>query len=296
MKITKMKKLLSLTTLLFTCFLAFAQKGQDTLKVNLGNTETDKVFMQKVTVSDSRNDRKVLLNDGNYAFKNNEQTIDISIKKGLIYGLVFVTNNHNKEKVTQYKIENSMVKEFTIYIDSLLCQKGHRDDEKAYYKEYYPDEKQTLKSEGWMSLDKNKYYGRGISKKYYENGTLSYISDRVTETYTEFYPNGNKKKKQGQNIYETYNEDGNLHNKQYTKNNIRYNDYYNKGKLNTRSYQDEEKNEVREYYQNGVFQKRAVEKKLNGEIRTLSYDKAGKLINNEPPYSGVSEVQENKNK
>lgn len=93
-----MKKLLSLTTLLFTCFLAFAQKGQDTLKVNLGNTETDKVFMQKVTVSDSGNDRKVLLNDGNYAFKNNEQTIDISIKKGLIYGLVFVTNNHRKRK------------------------------------------------------------------------------------------------------------------------------------------------------------------------------------------------------
>jgi len=164
------------------------------LKVNLGNTETDKVFIQKVIVSDSRNDKKVLLKYGNCAFKNNGQTIDISIKKSLIYGLVFVKNNHKKEKVTQYKIENSMVKEFTIYMNSLLCQTGHRDDEKAYYKEYYPEGKQTLKTEGWMSLDKNKYYGRGISKKYYENGTLSYISDRVTETYTNFYPNGNKKR------------------------------------------------------------------------------------------------------
>lgn len=164
------------------------------MKVNLGNTETDKVFIQKVIVSDSRNDKKVLLKYGNCAFKNNGQTIDISIKKSLIYGLVFVKNNHKKEKVTQYKIENSMVKEFTIYMNSLLCQTGHRDDEKAYYKEYYPEGKQTLKTEGWMSLDKNKYYGRGISKKYYENGTLSYISDRVTETYTNFYPNGNKKR------------------------------------------------------------------------------------------------------
>lgn len=289
-----MKKLLSLATLLFFWLLAFAQKGQDTWKVNIGNTETDKVFAQKVTVSDSRNDKKVLLSDGNYFFKNDEQTIDISMKKGLIYGLVFVTNN--QKKVTQYKIENSMVKEFTIYKDSQLHQAGHRDDKKGYVKEYYPDGKQTLKNEAWMSLDKSKYYGRGITKSYYENGALSNISDRVTETYIKFYLNGNKKQKQGPDIYETYDEDGNLNNKQYTKNHIRYNEYYNKGKLNTRFYQDKEGNEVTEYYHNGIFQKKSIGKKLNGETRILSYDKAGKLISNESQYSGPSKVTENKNK
>ncbi|MDR6734998.1 hypothetical protein [Sphingobacterium sp. 2149] len=48
----------------------------------------------------------------------------------------------------------------------------------------------------------------------------------VTGTFTEFYANGNEKKKQSPAIYETFNEDGTYDNSQYTKNNIRYDDYF----------------------------------------------------------------------
>ncbi len=49
--------------------------------------------------------------------------------------------------------------------------------------------------DSWISLDKNKHYGIGGSKLYAENGILTDTADDVAQTYTMFYPNGNKKQK-----------------------------------------------------------------------------------------------------
>lgn len=141
-----------------------------------------------------------------------------------------------------------------MYNGSDLALDVRRDKEKAYFKSYYPNK--ALKSEGWVSLDKNKHFGRGISKQYSENGTLTGIENDITVSYTAFYPNGNKKEVTGVNLFESYNEDGTPENKQYTKNNVRYDDYYYKGKLSTSSYKNKQGNDVKDYYENGQIQKK----------------------------------------
>ncbi|MDR2271035.1 MAG: hypothetical protein LBF27_09040 [Sphingobacterium sp.] len=268
-------KLLTLLTLIAN--LTFAQVSS-TLNVRLGNL--DKLFLQKVSIIDTQTKKSVVLKDGTYAFKHGNQNADIFIKNGLINGNVSILKGEEK---SEYKIENSQAKTFTVYTGGFLSLEGHRDAEKAYYKEYYLDPEQRLKSEGWMSLNKNKHYGIGISKRYYEDGTIAHIADRVTETFTDFYPNGNKKKKQGHNIYETFKEDGSVYNRQYTKNNIRYDDYYYEGKLSTRSYR-EGASEIEEYYQNGVLHKKE-STQANGQVRVFTYDKAGKLISDQKSRS-----------
>jgi len=264
-------KLLTLLTLIAN--LTFAQVPS-ALSVKLGSL--DKLFLRNVSIIDTQTKKSVVLKDGTYAFKHDNQNADIFIKNGLINGKVFIVKGEEK---SEYKIENSQAKTFTVYKGGFLYLEGHRDAEKAYYKEYYLDTEQRLKSEGWMSLNKNKHYGIGISKRYYEDGTIAHIANRVTETFTDFYPNGNKKKKQGYNIYETFNEDGSFYNRQYTKNNIRYDDYYYKGKLSTRSYK-EEASEIKEYYQNDVLQKKE-SKRANGQVRVFTYDNVGNLISDQ---------------
>lgn len=231
------------------------------LNVKIGNL--DQLFFQDVSIIDKETKKSVALKDGVYTFKHDNQQVDISIKNGFIDGRVTVVKGDEK---SEYKIENSQAKKVTVYTGGFLYIEGHRDIDKAYYRAYYPGTEQRLKSEGWVSLNKNKHYGIGISKEYYEDGKIAHIADMVTETFTDFYPNGNRKKKQSPTRYETFNEDGTYDNRQYTKNNIRYDDYYYKGKLYTRSYKNKDALEIKEYYQNDVLQKREA-KQANGKVR-----------------------------
>ncbi|MGY5254351.1 hypothetical protein [Sphingobacterium spiritivorum] len=70
---------------------------------------------------------------------------------------------------------------------------------------------------------------------------------------------------------------------------MRYSDDYVEGKLYTRSYQNSERNEVKEYYKNALFQKKEVIKTVNGIQRLLTYNKTGKLISNER-YINANEI------
>jgi hypothetical protein len=252
--------------------LAFAQTAS-TLNVKIGNL--DQLFLQGISIINMETKESVTLKDGTYTFNYNNQNADISIKNGLINGTVTAVKGEEK---SEYNIENSQAKKLTVHKGDFLYVEGYRDADKAYYSEYYPSAAHRLKGEGWMSLNKNKHFGVGISKEYDEDGNIAHIANMVTETYTDFYPNGNKKKKQSPTIYETFHEDGTYDNRQYTKNNIRYDDYYYKGKLYTRSYKNKDALEIKEYYQDDVLQKKEV-KQTNGQIRVYTYDKLGKPIN-----------------
>lgn len=256
-----MKIILLLPVLLIANF-AFAQlRLPRTLNVKLANME--QLFFRKISIFDSETKKNVALKDGIYTLTNANQNADLLIKGGFIDGTVTVVKGDEK---TTYTIEKSQATKFTVYTGDVLLFEGHRDTDKAYYTEYYSGTEQKLKSDGWMSLNKNKHYGLGISKKYYEDGQVAHIANMVTDTFTDFYPNGNKKKNHSPTVYETFNEDGTYDNRQYTKNNIRYNDYYYKGKLSSRSYRNKDAIEIKEYYENGVLQKRE-EEQANGQVR-----------------------------
>lgn len=236
---------------ILTANIAFAQQKLDNIRIDLPTSgDTGNVFINTVTLKDS--DKKTTaLTDGNYSIDNSKQKANISVKKGLISGTVTETEEQVKFNFT---IENSYITAYNMYNGSDLALDVRRDKEKAYFKSYYPNK--ALKSEGWVSLDKNKHFGRGISKQYSENGTLTGIENDITVSYTAFYPNGNKKEVTGVNLFESYNEDGTPENKQYTKNNVRYDDYYYKGKLSTSSYKNKQGNDVKDYYENGQIQKK----------------------------------------
>ncbi|WP_294187650.1 hypothetical protein [uncultured Sphingobacterium sp.] len=241
---------------------AFAQSQlPNTLTVKIANL--DQLFFRNVRIVDQVKKKNVALKDGIYTLKNGNQIADISINRGFIDGKVTVVKGDEK---TNYTIEQSEAKRFTVYTGDVLLVEGYRDSDKAYYREYYPGTEQKLKREGWMSLNKNKHYGLGISKEYFENGQIAHIANMVTDTFTDFYPNGNKKKHQSPNVYETFKEDGTYDNRQYTKNNIHYNDYYYNGKLYRRSYKNKDAVEISEYYDNGVLQKKEAEQ-ASGQIK-----------------------------
>ena len=244
---------------------AFAQSQlPNTLNVKIENL--DQLFFRNVSIYDSGTNKRVSLKDGIYVLKNGNQNADFSIKRGFIDGTVTIVKGDEKQN---YTIEKSQAKKFKVYTGDVILIEGHRDLDKAYYREYYPYTKQKIKTESWISLNKNRHYGIGISKEYYEDGQIAHIANLVTDTFTDFYPNGNKKKHQSPTVYETFKEDGTYDNRQYTKNNIHYNDYYYKGKLYSRSYKNKDAVEVKEYYENGVLQRRETDQ-ANGQVRINS--------------------------
>ncbi|AQX12822.1 hypothetical protein BAX94_00670 [Elizabethkingia meningoseptica] len=264
--------------------LAFAQQKLEKVKVDI--TSPKNVFTNKVNIVDLQN-KKVALKDGEYTVETDNQKADISVKNTLINGKVTKTVEKDRADFT---IENSYVAAYKIYDGSELILDAKRDGQKAYFKQYYPNK--ALKMDSWISLDKNKHYGIGGSKLYAENGTLTDIADDVAQTYTMFYPNGNKKQKTGGNVFESYNENGTLDNRQYTKNNIRYSDQYYEGKLHTRTYTGKDGNEVTEYYSNNSLEKKEIVKSVNGEAFLFTYDKAGKLMNKKPYSESLAKEAE----
>ncbi|MGJ1261824.1 hypothetical protein [Sphingobacterium spiritivorum] len=252
---------------------AFAQTTIDTLKIKAANIE--RAYIDEISIIGISGQKPVALKDGSYRLESENQKADITLTNGLISGTVSETDGKVKN---DYTIVNSLIMTYNSSTGSIPTVDTYRKEKNMFFKQY---ENSILRTEGWVSLDKNKHYGRGVSKSYHRNGNIQHISDEVSETYTDFYPNGNKQRVSAVDRYEAYDEDGRLTNKQYRKNNVRYSDDYVEGKLYTRSYQNSERNEVKEYYKNALFQKKEVIKTVNGIQRLLTYNKTGKLISNE---------------
>ncbi|MGJ1197312.1 hypothetical protein ACR78J_13515 [Sphingobacterium spiritivorum] len=252
---------------------AFAQTTIDTLKIKAANIE--RAYIDEISIIGISGQKPVALKDGSYTLESKNQTADITLKNGLINGSVSETDGKVKN---DYTIVNSLIMTYNSSTGSIPTVDTYRKEKNMFFKQY---ENSILRTEGWVSLDKNKHYGRGVSKSYHRNGNIRHISDEVSETYTDFYPNGNKQRVSAVDRYEAYDEDGRLTNKQYRKNNVRYSDDYVEGKLYMRTYENSEKNEVKEYYKNALFQKKEVIKTVNGIQRLLTYNKTGKLISNE---------------
>lgn len=262
---------------------AFAQRVIDNAELKLGKEVN--TFINKVQLVSPDKQKPVALNDGNYKINNSVQKASITLRNKLINGTISVREDDHTR--TDYVILNSTVQSAKTFTDEVMTVDINRKDAEVHFKEYYVNGK--IKAEGYMSLDQKKHYGKGITKSYDEDGKLQKISNDITETYTDFYPNGYKKSVSGPNIQETYNETGAFSTRQYRKNNIRYVDEYADGKLSTRSYDNADKSEVKEYYSNGLLQKKEVIKSIQGKLRLLIYNKAGNLVNNEP-YEPASQI------
>lgn len=277
-------KYISLLGFMFTTIItesAFAQTTIDTLKIKAANIEW--AYIDEISIIGISGQKPVALKDGSYRLESENQKADITLTNGLISGTVSETDGKVKN---DYTIVNSLIMTYNSSTGSIPTVDTYRKEKNMFFKQY---ENSILRTEGWVSLDKNKHYGRGVSKSYHRNGNIQHISDEVSETYTDFYPNGNKQRVSAVDRYEAYDEDGRLTNKQYRKNNVRYSDDYVEGKLYTRSYQNSERNEVKEYYKNALFQKKEVIKTVNGIQRLLTYNKTGKLISNER-YINANEI------
>lgn len=269
-------KYISLLGFMFTAIItesAYAQTTIDTLKIKAAHIE--RAYIDEISIIGISGQKPVALKDGSYRLESKNQTADITLKNGLINGSVSETDGKVKN---DYTIVNSLIMTYNSSTGSIPTVDTYRKEKNMFFKQY---ENSILRTEGWVSLDKNKHYGRGVSKSYHRNGNIRHISDEVSETYTDFYPNGNKQRVSAVDRYEAYDEDGRLTNKQYRKNNVRYSDDYVEGKLYMRTYENSEKNEVKEYYKNAILQKKEVIKTINGIQRLLTYNKAGKLISNE---------------
>lgn len=269
-------KYISLLGFMFTAIItesAYAQTTIDTLKIKAAHIE--RAYIDEISIIGISGQKPVALKDGSYRLESKNQTADITLKNGLINGSVSETDGKVKN---DYTIVNSLIMTYNSSTGSIPTVDTYRKEKNMFFKQY---ENSILRTEGWVSLDKNKHYGRGVSKSYHRNGNIRHISDEVSETYTDFYPNGNKQRVSAVDRYEAYDEDGRLTNKQYRKNNVRYSDDYVEGKLYMRTYENSEKNEVKEYYKNALLQKKEVIKTINGIQRLLTYNKAGKLISNE---------------
>lgn len=284
-----MMKIKLLLLQIFMACIVFAQHKQDNLKAQLPDME--EIFIQKVKIIDTRTNKNTLLQDGNYTIADNTQQADISIEGGLINGTVTIMKHYEKGAYnegenfkTNYKIEKSLVNEFTTYVDGLLFLTAHREAQKAYYKEYYIDNYQKLKSEGWKYLDKNKHYGFGVTKSYDKNGIIYQIIDDINLTTTMFYPNGNKESFMDDSTMTYYNEAGVITRKSNFKTKPFHDDQYVNGKIYSRFYKNDQSEDVKEYFKNGVKEKIEITKTVNGEKITFVYNKSGKLIDKHPYF------------
>ncbi len=112
-----------------------------------------------MSVVDQATKKSVVLKDGIYVFKYDNQNADISIKYSFIHGTVTVVKGDER---TKHTIEKSIAKKFTVYAGDVLLIEGERDIVKAYYREDYPGTEQKLERRG--ALNKNKHCGLASQK------------------------------------------------------------------------------------------------------------------------------------
>jgi len=107
---------------------------------------------------------------------------------------------------TEYKLSKSLVTEYTMFADDKLFVKAYREGNQVFGKEFYKTGE--VQNESQSSVAPDKTYGLSITKSYDRDGKIYQINDEITETYTQFYPNGKKKSVMGktETIYYDENE------------------------------------------------------------------------------------------
>src|SRR5690606_8817425 len=159
--------------------------------------------------------------------------------------------------------------------------KAYRKGNQVFGKEFYKTGE--VQNESQSSLAPDKTYGLSITKSYDRDGKIYQINDEISETYTQFYPNGKKKSVMGKTETIYYDENEVITRKANFKTPPFYDDEFVNGKLSLRTYKNDENEEVKEYFKNGILETREITKIINGEKITFVYNKLGKL-NNKHPY------------
>ncbi len=286
MNIFKNKLLLATTVFLYVNLVFSQHKNIDTLQLVIPkDLET---FTQKVEIAEYNAYfyNEVTLANGSYKIRNKSQEADFIIENNLILGTVTTYENFKKGQhkegdnfKTEYKLNNSLVTEYTMFADDKIFVKAYRNDNQVFAKEFYKDGK--IKEESQASLNPDKNYGL-ITKSYDKNGNLYQINDEITETITQFYLNGKKKNVMGKTETIYYDENELITRKANFKTKPFYDDDFINGKLYSHSYKNDENEEVKEYFKNGIKEKKEITKIINGEKITFVYDKSGKLIEKHP--------------
>lgn len=281
-------KILLAITISFCVNTAFSQhKSVDTLQLVF--PKELEIFTKKIEIAEYNTYfyNEVTLNNGAYKIRNKSQEADFIVENNLISGTVTIYENFKKGQhkegdsfKTEYKFDKSLVTEYTMFADDVLFVEAYRKGNQIYGKEFYKDGK--ISAEGQTSLKPDKSYGLTIAKSYDKEGKIYQIDDEISETITQFYPNGNKKSVMDKTTITYFNEDESIIRKTNFKTKPFYDDGFVNGKLSTRSYKNQENEEVKEYFKNGIKDKKEINKTINGEKITFVYDKSGKLIDKYP--------------
>lgn len=286
-------KLLLAFALIFTINFAFSQRRHiDSLQLIIPKgLET---FTKKITIQSYDTyyfEDSITLNHiyPYYSIQNRNQDASFSSENGLISGTVttyesFKKGEHKEgEKFrTEYKFEKSLVTELTMSADDKLFINAYRKDNQVFAKEFYKDGK--IAKEFQTSLKPDESYGLSITKSYDKVGNLYQIDDEITESITEFYDNGKKKSVMGKTETIYYDENEVITRKANFKVKPFYDDEFVNGKLSFRTYKNDENEDVKEFFKNGIKEKKEITKIINGEKTTFVYNKSGKLIDKHPYF------------
>lgn len=265
MKAINKKILLTISVCLYVNAVFCQHKNVDTLQLVIAKEL--KTFTQKIEIAEYNAYfyTEVALPNGSYKIKNKSQDAEFILENNLISGTVTTYENFKKGQhkegdsfKTEYKFDKSLVTEFTIFADDKIFLKAYRTKDKAFATEF--SENGNIAKEYQTSLLSDKSYGLSITKSYNKEGKIYQIDDEFTGTITQFYPNGNKKSVMDKTATTYFNEDGIITRKVNFKTKPFYDDEFVNGKLATRSYKNDENEEVKEYFKNGVLEKKEVKK------------------------------------
>jgi len=287
MNIFNHKILLPTLACLFINVVFCQHKNVDTLQLVI--PKGLEAFTQKVEIAEYNAYfySEVILANGSYKINNKSQEADFIIENNLISGTVTTYENFKKGQhkegdsfKTEYKLNKSLVTEYTLFADDKLFVKAYRKGNQVSATEFYKTGE--VQNESQSSVAPDKTYGLSITKSYDRDGKIYQINDEITETYTQFYPNGKKKSVMGKTETIYYDENEVITRKANFKTPPFYDDEFVNGKLSLRTYKNDENEEVKEYFKNGILERKEITKIINGEQITFVYDKSGKLIDKHP--------------
>lgn len=287
MNIFNHKILLTILACLFINVMFCQHKNVDTLQLVI--PKGLEAFTQKVEIAEYNAYfySEVILANGSYKINNKSQEADFIIENNLISGAVTTYENFKKGQhkegdnfKTEYKLNKSLVTEYTMFADDKLFLKAYLKDNQIFGKEFYKTGE--VQNESQSSVAPDKTYGLSITKSYDRDGKIYQINDEISETYTQFFPTGKKKSVMGKTEIIYYDENEVITRKANFKTLPFYDDEFVKGKLSLRTYKNDENEEVKEYFKNGILERKEITKIINGEQITFVYDKSGKLIDKHP--------------
>ena len=284
MKPSNTKIFLTITTLV--CWnTGFSQhKNVETLQLVI--PKELEIFTKKIEIAEYNTYfyNEVTLNNGSYKIRNKSQEADFVIENNLISGTATTHENFKNGEYkdgnlfrTEYKFDKSVVTQFTIFADDALFAKAHRKGNQVFATEFYKNGEIAKEFQTSVATDKN--YGLTITKSFYRDGKIYQIDNEIEQTITQFYENGNKKSVMNKTSTTYFNEDGLIIRKANFKIPPFYDDEFVNGKLSTRSYKNDKSEQIKEYFKNGILERKELTNTISAEKTIFAYNKAGKLIN-----------------